>query len=416
MNLNTTKNIIKLEYLLYSFLIGMLVGLVIWIFLQLMNLGLYILWDYIPNTFEFPFYSVVIGIIGGIIIGIEQKKFGAYPQEMSAVFTEIKETGDYGKGKILLLFCSALLPLIFAAPLGPEAGAIGLIAAICMVVRKILSNKKIQLYELTEVSISAGLATLFNAPLFGLTQLDNKDESQQLKHPYANISAVIGGFSAIYLLHLLTGFGIGGVERFSSSGNFELSYFIYFVPIILIGSLFGLVFNWFEILNQWLLKPLKNYPIIKGILCGSIIGIVFLFEPIILFSGEEQLGELAQMYASYSSLSLIFIALIKLFLINFCMVCGWRGGHFFPAIFCGSCLGFGLSLIFSEIDPILCIALSCSSLLGALLKRPLPVVFLLLLCYPVSYILFLFTGAVISTTLANLLNKYVSNSKEIKNN
>lgn len=405
MKSKTVKNVIRLEYLLYSFLIGLLVGAVIWIFLQIMNGGIALLWQVIPDRIELPFYPVIIGIIGGLLIGLEQKKFGEYPEEMGTVFSTIKKTGDYGKGKLPLLFISALLPLIFGAPLGPEAGAVGLIAALCLLVGKMLSQKKSELMEMTEVSISAGLATLFNAPLFGLVNLNSKDESQNLKHPYANLSAIVGGFTAILLLKNLTGLGSGGIERFSGDGVFTLDTLFYFIPVILIGSLFGILFNWFEPFCLFILRPLRKFPVLKAVLCGIIIGLIFMVEPIILFSGEEQMGELAVTYQNYSALGLVGIALLKLFMINFCVESGWRGGHFFPAIFAGSCLGFGLSLLFPNMDVILCVALSCSALLGALMKKPLLVALLLVLCYPLNYIIFTFAAAVIGSTLSEWLNR-----------
>lgn len=40
-------------------------------------------------------------------------------------------------------------------------------------------------------------------------------------------------------------------------------------------------------------------------------------------------------YAVYSPIILITIGLAKLLLTNICIKTGWKGGHFFPVIFCG---------------------------------------------------------------------------------
>lgn len=108
---------------------------------------------------------------------------------------------------------------------------------------------------------------------------------------------------------------------------------------------------------------------------GILIGLIFIIESLILFSGEVQLGELAATYQNYSSYMLIGISIIKLYLISLCINCGWRGSYIIPIIFSGTSLGFGLSLIFSELNPIFCVMVTCSAITGGVMKKPLMIAF-----------------------------------------
>lgn len=143
---------------------------------------------------------------------------------MNKVFSILKETGSYGERKLLLIGTSTLLPLIFAAPLGPEAGITGLITALSIRVEKLITKKKQELKELSEVSLSASLAVLFNAPLFEFINFFNNDDTtvEKTKHTTATFIALIGGFTGIYLVSHFTGLSSGGNTRFTENTNITL--------------------------------------------------------------------------------------------------------------------------------------------------------------------------------------------------
>jgi len=53
-------------FILYTVLIGIITGSIIWIFFKLMNLGIYFLWEFMPIMLKIPFYTIIICLIGGI--------------------------------------------------------------------------------------------------------------------------------------------------------------------------------------------------------------------------------------------------------------------------------------------------------------------------------------------------------------
>ena len=78
-----------------------------------------------------------------------------------------------------------------------------------------------------------------------------------------------------------------------------------------------------------------------GLILGSL-GIAF---PFVMFAGETQTETLISTYTMLGAGYLILTGVLKVFTTPLCLRLGWRGGHFFPTIFAGICLGYGLSLI-----------------------------------------------------------------------
>ena len=81
---------------------------------------------------------------------------------------------------------------------------------------------------------------------------------------------------------------------------------------------------------------------------------------------------------------------------------GWKGGHFFPVIFCGVSIGYGVAML-GGLDTAFCAAVVTAGLLGVTMKKPLAVTMLLLLCFDARVIpwilLAAFLGSIIPTKI-----------------
>ena len=124
-----------------------------------------------------------------------------------------------------------------------------------------------------------------------------------------------------------------------------------------------------------------------------------------MFSGEEQMGTLMKTYTSYLPLALIAIAFFKLLLTNLCIQFGLKGGHFFPVIFAGVCMGYGVAMLTCGPDGghvVFGAAIVTASLLGGIMKKPLAVTMLLFLCFPVKMFIWIFIAAAVGSKLITL--------------
>ena len=77
---------------------------------------------------------------------------------------------------------------------------------------------------------------------------------------------------------------------------------------------------------------------------------------------------------------------------------GWHGGNFFPNIYAGISAGYGMALL-TGADPMLCVTVVTAAYLGGMFRRPLLVLALLVLCFPVRSILWMGLACVVGSAL-----------------
>ena len=392
MRMKEAKN--KLLFLLYTVILGAIVGAIIWAFLKLMNLGIEFLWVYVPSQIDFPLYTLCVCTAGGLLAGLWKKKFGDYPEELTAVMGQVKKTGRYPYRNIFSVLCSALFPLLIGASIGPEAGLTGVIAGLCTWVGDKLKRYKQEVEELTAIGMSATLGTIFRSPMFGFIEpIESEKETTLPKTSkiVLYITAILSSFGVFILLNKLTGSSTG-MESMDFSG-IELEKYLYAVPIAAVGILAGYLYFAFKRLTSVLHKKLDRFTVLRAVAGGLLLGVSGTFLPLTMFSGEHQIGEVTAAAGKIGAVMLLVIAVVKLLLTNICIDSGLKGGHFFPVIFCGVCIGCAMSLLFG-IDMVFCAAVATAALVGHTLKKPLATVLLLMIVFPVRLIpIMLFAAA-----------------------
>ena len=95
-----------------------------------------------------------------------------------------------------------------------------------------------------------------------------------------------------------------------------------------------------------------------------------------------------------SAAVLIATGIAKIAVTAMCVNMGWRGGHFFPVIFSGISMGYGLSVLF-DIDPIFGVCATTAAVMGGVMRKPLMAVLLLFLCFPFHSVVVLAVAACI---------------------
>ena len=114
-----------------------------------------------------------------------------------------------------------------------------------------------------------------------------------------------------------------------------------------------------------------------------------------MFSGEEQVEIVLKTGTEIGILILILTSIFKVILTNICIESGLRGGHFFPNIFSGIALGYAFSIILN-IDPVISMATVISAFLSNVMKKPLAVVLLLIIVFPINTIPIMLLSSVLS--------------------
>lgn len=390
------------ELILFCTLIGAFAGVLVWVLLKIMAVGMEFIWEWIPNKVTIPFYTVIICTIGAGIVGIFRKKYGDYPEELETVLGKIKSEKKYEYKNMFIMMIAALLPLLIGSSIGPEAGLTEIIVGLCYWAGDNLKYARKHTKDCSKIGIAVSLSVLFHAPLFGIFEVEeDKDEYipdlSKISKIILYILALLAGMGSYMGLSSIFGSGLSGFPRFKLEEISRRDYLlvvIYIICGIILASFYKLIHFVTKILAE------KIPPVFREIIAGLSLGIIGMLIPAIMFSGEEQMGILMKEYTKYIPMAMIGVSFLKIVLTNLCIQFGLKGGHFFPLIFSGVCMGYGAALLVngnSESNLVFAAAIVTASLLGKIMKKPIAVTMLLFLCFPVK----LFFWIIFSATFAS---------------
>lgn len=383
-------------FLLAVAAIGAASGAFIWLFLFAMRTGMNLVWNALPAHLGIGFFPIIACTIGGVVVGLCQKRCGNVPEDMMTVLGKVKQTGGYDPGKVKPAALCALVPLVFGGSIGPEAGLVGIISGLCTSIGNRLKHLGSEFRELAAAGTAASISAVFGAPLFAIAAPMEKNDSP---HDPANttgeadrrfpkwlrismyVLAAAGAFGVIAALNKLTG-GSFGMPHFDSIsfGNGEI---IAAIPALIAGMAAGWLFHAGEHLTHSLSRKIGDKPVLKATAAGLVLGVCGTLLPLTMFSGEAQIHELMETWTALGGGALIVTGFVKVLLTPLCVNFGWRGGHFFPVIFAGTAIGFGFAII-AGVDPVLCASVGAAAVVGGVMRKPILTVLLLFLCYPVT--------------------------------
>ncbi|WP_138376514.1 chloride channel protein, partial [Dorea longicatena] len=350
MEKNIQKIKIKNQLELWAFcaVIGTVAGALVWALLKIMASGTEIIWEWIPERIHIPYYTVLVCTVGGAIIGIFRKLYGDYPEDMETVMGKVKKEKRYEYKNMLVMMIAALLPLLIGSSVGPEAGLTGIIVGLCYWAGENLKFAKQHTKEYSQIGAAVSLSVLFHAPLFGIFEVEEDPDMQLAELGRGSKIFIYGialaaGTGSYAGLSALLGGGMSGFPSFDIVAVQRIDY-----VMMLVYMFCGCVLAYFYETTHTVTGIIagKIPGVVKEILAGLCLGVVGMLIPAVMFSGEEQMGVLMKEYAGYMAIALIGVAFLKIILTNLCIQFGLKGGHFFPVIFAGVCLGYGLAMLF----------------------------------------------------------------------
>ncbi len=413
----------RLIFLLAVLVIGAVAGAFVWGFLFLMNLGIDLLWTALPARLGISYLPLILCIVGGLLVGLCQKRYEGIPEDMMGVMARVKQDGGYDTGKVKSGALCAIVPLIFGGSIGPEAGLVGVIAGLCTGIGGKLRFLGDEFREFAAAGTVASMSAIFGAPLFAIAApLENAEEKEgegeRTRFPkpvrvFSYVLAAVGAFGIFFVLNAFTGGG-AGLPRFEGIawGDGEL---MAAVVALVLGAVAGWLFHAGERGTHALSHRMGSKPVLKAVLAGAVLGLCGTFLPLTMFSGEHQIHELMDLWASWGApafgpeaggpavivpvgigLILLVTGFVKVLLTPLCVNFGWRGGHFFPVIFAGVALGYGCAFLMG-VDPVLAAAAGAGAVVGGVMRKPVLATLLLFLCFPLSAAPVMLVAAFISS-------------------
>lgn len=352
-----------MKLVLKSVFLGVVSGVIVWTFLKVLATGTILIWDTIPGVISSPLYTVIICTIGGLITGVFRKKAGDYPEEMMVVLGKVKTEKFYDYTKIPVLLIAAFLPLVFASSVGPEAGLVGIITALCYWVSS--SLRKTLGTELSK------------------------------KHKRITYSFAIAAGLCIYVAcNEIFGKAMEGFPMFAVAiprGKDLFLAIVYIVAGCLLAKYYDIIHHGCHV------TAAKMKPVVKETVAGFILGVTASFVPQMMFSGEAEIHHLMTDYIVYLPWMLLGIAFLKVLITNICIQGGLKGGHFFPLIYAGVALGYAIAMFIYQENAaehvVFAAAVVTASMLGANMKQPMIVALILLICFPFRMIFWLLIAA-----------------------
>lgn len=396
------------KFFVYSGFLGLLVGMLVAFFLGVVSLLHNLLWEQLPDLIGNPsLYPVLICLIGGIVIGCFGQRFGQYPQSMSQILGEYRETkrveyhGRWWKNLI-----AGLLVLVFGASVGPEMVLLALVAGCLTFFMDRLPFVSRYRDDLMEFAMGTSLGIIFLAPLFGISRsletenLRNLTESR-LKKYVLYIFSTFTGFLGYLLIH---GLFPDSQQVFSIARmgiDFSWQGILLLVPMIILGAIFGRFFLFAEEKAEAFHQMIRN-PLPLAVTGGLILGGVGMLSPYLLFSGQNTLLSFSREAADMNTSLIFLIAFGKVLVTMVCLAFNWRGGTIFPMIFASVAMALGIVQVIPYSAGLL-VAVFTASCCAVVLRQPFATACLFLLLFPVELFLWIWLAGY----LGNLFVKWV---------
>ena len=315
-----------------------LVGLVAGFFVVLFKISITNLFNSIQfNIKEKIFLLPVICALGGLISGYLVDKFA--PETKGSGIPYVKATlahlGNLTRVRsIFVKFFGGIASIGCGMSLGREGPSVQLGAGAGALIGKIFKLNGSNKDKLISAGAGSAIAATFNAPIAGcifvLEELLQKFNSSTL-FPVL-IATVCACAIARNILGNDVSFLIPNIEN-----DFKINFLACIITGIFCGIL-GVLFSKLIHFNNYLFSKIKIKSYFKPAICGFIVGLVGIFLPLIMGSGNTGVNVLLQ--GKLGIVLIISIFIFKFLITPLCFGSGAVGGIFLPTLMLGAYLGY----------------------------------------------------------------------------
>lgn len=421
---------------------GLALGAFAWAMLHLWMLLVRLIWADGALALGWWFYPIVVGVVGGVLIGLWSKAFRSRPEPLNAVIAGIK-SGGYRVRSLAAGSVAFLMPLAFGGSVGPAAGLVGLIATGCSRTSEMLVRAGVRAARVVDGGrgkmLVAALTSPFSSAEGGRERAcetthsrgrDSACESErscegahvreseracgqkrsrecgrvyEAGYSYSRAAKVllysmcaVSAALAVAMLARFVGWELI-VPRFAFSlPSWESLFSV--MPLALCGYVLALLTRVGGGAGGAASRKFAKGSVLPPVACGLALGCVAAFLPNVMFTGQAQTVDIMASWAATPAVLLLVTGIAKALATPFCISMGWCGGPFYPLIFAGVSFGYGAASIFG-LDPVLCASVVATSLLVAATRKPVLVLVLLMICFPLRDLLWMIPAALIALAI-----------------
>lgn len=372
---NFFEDISRSEIIIESILVGIISGLLVVLF----KISINDLFNFIQNgiaPFSFSKKLLIFPLIttlGGLISGILVFKFA--PETSGSGIPYVKLTlARIGKGtrirSIIVKFLAGVAGIGTGLSLGREGPSVQLGAGAGAVVAKVFKKKGTTQHNLISAGAGSAIGATFNAPIAG-TLFVLEELSQNFKASIlfpVLIATVCASSIARYILGSNPSFSIPQI-----TGHISFESLPLFIILGILAGVFGVLFAKIIFLNNKIYSKINIPNWAKPALAGFVVGIIGLFIPEILGSGNLSVNAL--LYGKFSIFAIALIFISKFLISPFCFGSGAAGGIFLPMLMLGSFLGYfvgKISVYFGiDVNPVILAMAGMGAFLSATARTPI---------------------------------------------
>jgi H+/Cl- antiporter ClcA len=329
-----------LRVLLYAALIGIVMALLAFAFLALLRVGTQFLTQSVPHLLwpgtTLNLTTLLIAVVGGLLVGAAIY----YTGEHTGLGVAQKEYAEHGRIEYRYLpsiMLQSFLSLWSGASLGPEGPLTDLCGRSGTWIVEKLKFSADEMRTLVYAAIAGAFGAFFLSPLIGAFIAFEYMSLREIRYERFLLPGIVAACTGYAVYVALPHESLTGLFAFP---NFQEPRLIDLLFAVGIGILGGLVSVGQKVLALGVVsaaKPLHERPIVRALVGGLIVGVVGVFLPLTLYSGQSQTEEIVHTYAQIGVIGLLALALAKAFLMSLSFATGFKGGPIFPT-YCASLL------------------------------------------------------------------------------
>lgn len=404
------QEIARSKIILQAVMVGLISGLLVVFFKVSINK----LFEFIQNfisQFDLSHKLLIFPLIttlGGLISGVLVFKFAPETKGSGIPFVKMvmARMGNITRVRtIVVKFLAGVAGIGTGLSLGREGPSVQLGAGAGALVGKIFKMKGTDQGKLIAAGAGSAIGATFNAPIAGtifvLEELVNKF-SASLLFPVL-VATVTASSVARHFLGNNPSFTIPYITH-------DLSFEGISVCIILgiVAGFLGVAFAKIIYKNNEFFEKMNKIPNwLKPAIAGFGIGVIGIFVPYVLGSGNLSVDLLLQHKLALSVVVLVFA--VKFFVTPFCFGSGAAGGIFLPMLMLGSFLGYIVASIFNmfgfHVDVVVMAMIGMGAFLASVARTPITAVVMVFeMTAGYTHILPIMLSAAIADLIAEKLN------------
>lgn len=404
------QEIARSKIILQAVMVGLISGLLVVFF----KVSISKLFEFIQNfisQFDLSHKLLIFPLIttlGGLISGVLVFKFAPETKGSGIPFVKMvmARMGNITRVRtIVVKFLAGVAGIGTGLSLGREGPSVQLGAGAGALVGKIFKMKGTDQGKLIAAGAGSAIGATFNAPIAGtifvLEELVNKF-SASLLFPVL-VATVTASSVARHFLGNNPSFTIPYITH-------DLSFDGISVCIILgiVAGFLGVAFAKIIYKNNEFFEKMDKIPNwLKPAIAGFGIGVIGIFIPYVLGSGNLSVDLLLQHKLALSVVVLVFA--VKFFVTPFCFGSGAAGGIFLPMLMLGSFLGYIVASIFNmfgfHVDVVVMAMIGMGAFLASVARTPITAVVMVFeMTAGYTHILPIMLSAAIADLIAEKLN------------